>query len=193
MFKYIYLIFAVFAFFYKLSMTKRIHRMDKIKGKIYQQWVTKLIYLFYILSFICPPVEFLLIKREINYYISGTFFILYILGWILSKWTIMTMGNYWTVEIEIREDHPLVKKGPYKYMRHPHYLFTFIELFGLPLIANAYYSLILIAIIFIPIYILRITFEEKVMVEKFGDEYLKYKKEVWGFFPIPIFKSGVKE
>ena len=31
------------------------------------------------------------------------------------------------------------------------------------------------------------------MVEKFGDEYLKYKKEVWGFFPIPIFKSGVKE
>ncbi len=193
MFKYIYLIFAVFAFFYKLSMTKRIHRMDKIKGKIHQQWVTKLIYLFYILSFICPPVEFLLIKRDINYYISGTFFILYILGWILSKWTIMTMGNYWTVEIEIREDHPLVKKGPYKYMRHPHYLFTFIELFGLPLIANAYYSLILIAIIFIPIYILRITFEEKVMVEKFGDEYLKYKKEVWGFFPIPIFKSGVKE
>ena len=112
---------------------------------------------------------------------------------MLSIWAIKTLDKYWTIEIEIRDVHPLIKNGPYKYMRHPHYLFLFCEVLGLPLIANAYYSFVFIAIIFIPLIILRFIFEEKALTEKFGAEYLKYKKEVWAFFPIPLFKTGVKD
>ena len=192
MFKYIYIIFAVSVFFNKLHITKKIHKMDTIKGKILHPWVTKLIYAFYILPFLAPPIEFLLVKREINYIISVIFFIVYIMGWTLSLWAIKTIGNYWTIDIEIRDAHPLIKKGPYRYMRHPHYLYTFIELFGLPLVANAYYSLAIIMVIYIPVMSLRIYYEEKEMIKKFGEEYLKYKKEVWGILPYPVFKKGIK-
>ncbi|MFW6134211.1 MAG: methyltransferase family protein [Elusimicrobiota bacterium] len=192
MFKYIYIVFAVWAFFNKVFVTKWIHRIDKIKGKVYGRKITKLIYLFYPVPFIFSPVEFFLVERNINYYLSAFAFLAYISAWILSIKSIKTMGKYWTVDVEMRENHPLIKKGPYKYMRHPHYLFTFIELLGLPLIANAYYTFIVTAIIFIPLYTARITIEEKQMINKFGDKYRRYKKQVWGLFPIPIFKPGVK-
>lgn len=192
MFRTVYFIFVVFAVFGKGYITNRIHRINKVKGSITHQWVTKLMYLFYFVPFFMPPVEFLLIKRNINYFISATAFAVYMAGWALSIWAIKTMDRYWTVEIEIRDDHPLVKLGPYRYMRHPHYLFILCELFCLPLIANAYYSLAIVSLIYIPIMAFRITLEEKEMIGKFGDRYREYIKEVWGLFPVPILKKGVR-
>ncbi len=192
MFKYIYLIVLFLAILNRLIVITKTLKMKKIKGKVYAQWITKLVFIFYVLVFFAPPIEFFIVKRQINYYISVTAFLIYIIGMILWLWAMKTLGKFWSTEIEIRDNHPLIKKGPYKYMRHPHYLFIFCELFGLPLIPNAYYSLIVIAIIFIPLIVLRTVYEEKAMIEKFSNEYLKYKKEVWAFFPIPIFKLGVK-
>jgi protein-S-isoprenylcysteine O-methyltransferase Ste14 len=194
MFKYIYLTFVGFAFFLKAFITTaKIHKIDKITGVIYAQWITKLMYIFYFVPFIISPIEFLIVKRQINYYITALAFIFYIAGWLLSYWAIKTMGKFWTIEIEIREEHPIIKKGPYKYMRHPHYLFVISELFCLSLVGNAYYTFVVTAIIFIPLIFLRIIREEKEMIKKLGADYLQYKKEVWGLFPYPIFKSGVKE
>lgn len=193
MFKYIYLSFFIVALIHKYKGAMKMRKMDKIKGDISYQWLTKLIFIFFTIPYFCPPVEFLLVERDINYHLSGIAFIVYILSWVLSYWARGNLGKYWTVEIEIRKNHPLIKTGPYKYVRHPHYLFLFIEIYCLPLIANAYYSLIPISVILVPAIILRIIYEEKAMIKKFGEEYLQYKKEVWGLFPIPVFKGGVKD
>ncbi|MHB9155828.1 MAG: methyltransferase family protein [Endomicrobiales bacterium] len=193
MFKYCYLLFVLAAIFNKAFITAKIHGIDKVKGTITHQWVTKWMYRFYFVPFFLPPVEFLLMKRTLNYYVSLSAFLAYAAGWLLSLWAIRTMGRYWTVEIEIRDEHPLIKKGPYRYLRHPHYLFILAELFCLPLVANAYYSLLLTAVLFIPVMSLRIAFEEKEMVRKFGARYEQYRKEVWGLFPVPILKKGVRE
>jgi len=191
MFKYFYLFIAIAIFYNKFRLTKKIHKQETVKGIVKHQWVTKLIYYFYLVPFIFSPIEFFLVDRKINYLLSLTALLIYTAGLQLSAWARKTIGKYWTVEIEIRENHPLIKQGPYKYMRHPHYLYTFIELFALPLIANAYYTLLVTALIFIPVLTFRIIFEEKEMINKLGDEYLKYKKEVWGLFPFPVFKKGV--
>ncbi|MFH1369046.1 MAG: isoprenylcysteine carboxylmethyltransferase family protein [Elusimicrobiota bacterium] len=166
--------------------------MQKIKGDVSAGWITKVIFLFYILVFLTPSAEIFIIKREINYYISAAALIVYFTGMFFWLWAIKTLNQYWSIEIEIRDEHPLIKSGPYRYFRHPHYLFIFCELFGLPLIANAYYSLILMAMIFIPLIVLRIIYEEKALINKFGDKYREYQKEVWGLFPISLFKKGVR-
>jgi protein-S-isoprenylcysteine O-methyltransferase Ste14 len=193
MFSIFFIVWALAVFCNKFYFTfMKVHKRQKIKGTIRHQWITKLIYSFYFMPFILPPLEYFLVKRQINYFISFAAAAVYVMGWMLSLWAMRTMDRYWTIEIEIRDQHPLIKKGPYRFMRHPHYLFTYLEFFCLPLVANAWWSLALIALIYIPILSLRIHFEEKEMIQKFGKEYLEYRKQVWGLFPLPLFKKGVK-
>jgi len=42
-------------------------------------------------------------------------------GCLLRKWCFTTMGNMFTFEIKVQEEHRLVTWGPYAYVRHPSY------------------------------------------------------------------------
>ncbi len=49
-------------------------------------------------------------------------------------WVIATLGPYWTTRVITLEGAPLVKRGPYRFMRHPNYLVVALEVFCLPLV-----------------------------------------------------------
>lgn len=36
-------------------------------------------------------------------------------------WAMRTLGEYFTFQVMIREDHKLISHGPYKYLMHPSY------------------------------------------------------------------------
>lgn len=77
----------------------------------------------------------------------------------------------------------LVTEGIFRYIRHPHYTSLLIVGFGL---AFFFYSLaaLLIAIIAIPIMILSIIDEEKLLVKQYGKDYENYMKKVrWRIIP----------
>jgi len=48
-------------------------------------------------------------------------------------WVIATLGPYWTTRIITLGDAPLVRKGPYRFVRHPNYLVVAGEIAALPL------------------------------------------------------------
>jgi methyltransferase len=48
-------------------------------------------------------------------------------------WVIATLGPYWTTRIITLENAPLVRKGPYRFVRHPNYLVVAGEIAMLPL------------------------------------------------------------
>lgn len=48
-------------------------------------------------------------------------------------WVIATLGPYWTTRIITLESAPLVRKGPYRFVRHPNYLVVAGEIAALPL------------------------------------------------------------
>ncbi|MEJ0027468.1 MAG: isoprenylcysteine carboxylmethyltransferase family protein [Rhizomicrobium sp.] len=48
-------------------------------------------------------------------------------------WVIATLGPYWTTRIITIEQAPLVRKGPYRFVRHPNYLVVAGEIAALPL------------------------------------------------------------
>ena len=48
-------------------------------------------------------------------------------------WVIATLGPYWTTRIITLEGAPLVRKGPYRFVRHPNYLVVAGEIAALPL------------------------------------------------------------
>jgi methyltransferase len=59
---------------------------------------------------------------------------LYLLLQVARYWIIGTLGRYWTHRIITLESAPVVRRGPYRYLRHPNYVVTIAETFLLPLV-----------------------------------------------------------
>ena len=72
----------------------------------------------------------------------------------------------------------LVTHGLYSRIRNPIYIFGGLAVAGLCLALNKPRFLWILAVL-APLQILRIRREEKVLTKKFGEEYLRYRKQTW--------------
>ena len=83
-----------------------------------------------------------------------------------------------------REHKPdkVVTSGAFKHIRHPLYLASILAYFGLAISTLSLLSLALFAGIFI-FYNYLATYEEKLLEEKFGEEYIKYKQKTGKWVP----------
>jgi len=152
-------------------------------GKIYYKWLFPVILMFFILVLITTFIEYFTIRREINYIIVGFGLGLLVVRFLLKYWSIKSLGKYWCPQLEIRENHKLIKEGPYRYLRHPGYLSTIVDIIIFPLLANAYFTLMFSFFIYIILLYVRIFTEEKVLLEIFGEEYIEYKRNTWALLP----------
>jgi isoprenylcysteine carboxyl methyltransferase (ICMT) family protein YpbQ len=106
-----------------------------------------------------------------------------IASFAIRRSAIAALGEFWSMHVEVRERHQFVQNGPFRWMRHPVYLSLILELLSLVLICGAFYTLILIPLLFVPVLILRIRMEEVALVEKFGDAYRAYQRTKPALFP----------
>ena len=85
------------------------------------------------------------------------------------------LGRAFTVRAKART---LVRTGLYAKLRNPIYVFSAVALSGLALYFDkAPYLLGLLVLI--PLQILRARTEARVLEEKFGEEYVRYKRSTW--------------
>lgn len=182
----IFIIFALCLIFLRLGTVKANKKAQKIEGHVYAAWTHKALFFLYFVMFFATVFEFLFIRKSWNLYVAIPGLIICIAGFNARKWATSTLGKYWSNNVEIRKDHPVIKEGPYKYIRHPNYLFLSMEFFGFAMFGNAWWTMILLLFTFVPVIISRIVVEERKMIEQTGDAYLKYKKEVPAFFPFKL-------
>jgi protein-S-isoprenylcysteine O-methyltransferase Ste14 len=98
-----------------------------------------------------------------------------VFSWI-QVWAFKSLGENYSQDILIKKNHKLVTNGPYKYIRHPQYLCQLlVDLGG----AAATLSYIVggLAIIEIPIYIMRASIEDKLLSKHFTEEFSAFKKK----------------
>ena len=112
--------------------------------------------------------------------ISGT--VLTLIGLLFAVWGRRHLGKYWSGIITLKEGHMLIRTGPYRLVRHPLYTGFLGGALGSAVTAHTYeaafgFWLILIA------YIVKIHREERLLTQKFGDEYLSFKREVKTLIP----------
>ncbi|MGC2128574.1 MAG: isoprenylcysteine carboxylmethyltransferase family protein [Candidatus Aquilonibacter sp.] len=69
-----------------------------------------------------------------NWYLLGAF----ALAQVARVWIIATLGNFWTTRIITLPGAPLVRSGPYRFLRHPNYTIVCIEIAVLPLAFGAW-------------------------------------------------------
>ncbi len=58
---------------------------------------------------------------------------LYLLLQLGRLWVIATLGRFWTTRIITLPATPLVRSGPYRFVRHPNYVVASLEIAVLPL------------------------------------------------------------
>jgi methyltransferase len=76
---------------------------------------------------------------------------LFILLQVVRLWIIATLGPYWTTRIISLPDAPLVRRGPYRLIRHPNYLVVIGEIALLPLVFGAWQIAVIFSILNLPV------------------------------------------
>ncbi len=117
---------------------------------------------------------------------------LLVIGWVLGllsfyirRSAIAALGKFWSLHVEIRENHEFVKTGPFRLVRHPVYFSMILELLAFALVCSAWITALVIPFIFVPVLLRRVKLEEGAMIEKFGDLYRDYQRTTPAIFPRP--------
>ena len=93
------------------------------------------------------------------------------------------LGRNWSPVLEIRRRQELVISGPYRWIRHPMYAALFLVHMGMAFVtANWLVASAFVGSIFI-LYFLRVSVEERMMVEYFGEAYRIYMQRTDRLFP----------
>lgn len=148
---------------------------------IWPIWIGSFIFLFLNNFYIIFGILIFSTHFDVMLQIIG-FFIFYI-GDIMYNLIIIFNSKYIIPSTsELSKNHRLIQKGPYKIVRHPLYVSYLLILVGLSLILLIYWLLIPAIFIIIGVYPTAKT-EEEFLIQKYGEEYIKYKRNVGMFFP----------
>lgn len=98
------------------------------------------------------------------------------------------LKHNWANQVTIYDNHTLVTKNVYKFLRHPLYASLIWMLMGGGLIYSSYFAILSVLVIFIPMMYYRAKQEEKLLLTEFV-EYLNYIQKTGMFFP-KFFRYG---
>lgn len=93
-----------------------------------------------------------------------------------------TLWRNYSGFVVIKKDHELITHGIYRFTRNPIYLSAIIVFTGLPIYAASLYGMLTMCVQ-IPLFLLRINLEEKLLAEYFGAEYDAYRRRTKRLIP----------
>ncbi len=83
-------------------------------------------------------------------------------------WVIATLGRLWTTRVLSLADIPLVRTGPYRWVRHPNYLLVVAEIAVLPLAFGAVAVAVAFSLIDLALIARRIGIEDRALAPRRG-------------------------
>jgi methyltransferase len=81
-------------------------------------------------------------------------------------WVIGTLGRFWTHRIITLDTETVVRRGPYKYLRHPNYAVTIAETFLLPMVFGAWALGIIMGAVWAAVLIYKIELEDQALASR---------------------------
>jgi len=122
----------------ELILSKRNEKWLLQNGAIeYGQKHYPLIVALHVLFIISLIIEYSM-KRTVSY--SSFLLVLFFLLLIFKSWIILSLGKFWNTKIYRIHNYPLIKKGLYRYFKHPNYMIVIIEIAVIPLIFHLYFT-----------------------------------------------------
>jgi protein-S-isoprenylcysteine O-methyltransferase Ste14 len=100
----------------------------------------------------------------------------------LRIWPVFVLGERFSGLVAIQPGHTLVTSGVYGVIRHPSYLGLLVNSLGWSLAFRSGVGIIL-TILLVPALLARISAEENLLRDQFGDEYNAYCSHTWRLIP----------
>lgn len=101
---------------------------------------------------------------------------IFVAGMALRIWSHVALGNQWSADLSLRADHQIVQSGPYGLLCHPIYYSYLLIAPGI-LFSTGNWLVGSLAIAYTLVSTLRIGEEEKMLLERFGGAYSRYREE----------------
>ena len=104
-------------------------------------------------------------------------------GLLFRGWAIRVLAQFFTVDVAIRNDHRIVRDGPYRWLRHPSYTGALATFYGFALAFGNWASLLVIVVPVTLVFLRRIRVEEQALSEAFPRDYPQYMRETRRLLP----------
>jgi len=109
-------------------------------------------------------------------------FIMFTVGLFVYLKARHNLGRFFSEKLRIANNHKIVNKGIYRVIRHPIYLGGILLLPGATLVLNSIIGFF-VMLPYIVVILLRISFEEKILIETFDQQYIEYTKKTSRLLP----------
>ncbi|MHB8337898.1 MAG: methyltransferase family protein [Ignavibacteriaceae bacterium] len=174
---YLYGIFEYYISFRQRQKIKIVIKGDK--GSLWVLYIS--ITIGYLLSFSIATTKIGRIYHWDILFFSGILII--IVGFIIRIISIRTLKQYFTYSVTKAENHELIEKGFYKFIRHPGYLGQLLIFTGISISLSNWLSVILMFLSTFIGYMNRIRVEENFMLEQMGVKYSDYQMRTKRLIP----------
>ncbi len=111
-----------------------------------------------------------------------------ILTWMgigLAIWARYHLAEYWSARITIKEDHQLIRTGPYARLRHPIYSGIILAAIGSAVVIDQWRCVLGVCLVLTG-YCIKARKEETMLTQQFGEAFREHQKHA-GFL-IPRFR-----
>ncbi|HTZ78626.1 MAG TPA: isoprenylcysteine carboxylmethyltransferase family protein [Stellaceae bacterium] len=92
--------------------------------------------------------------------------VLYGLVEVARLWTMASLGQFWTTRVIALPGVPKVRRGPYRFVRHPNYMIVIVEIALLPLVFGEWQAAVLFSILNALLLTWRITVENRALAAR---------------------------
>jgi protein-S-isoprenylcysteine O-methyltransferase Ste14 len=96
------------------------------------------------------------------------------LGTLARAWSILTLGTFFRRDVMVETGQAVIRKGPYRWLRHPSYTGTLVNTFGLALAFGSWVGAALAVTIATLGHLPRIRVEEAELRDGLGEAYAGY-------------------
>lgn len=95
------------------------------------------------------------------------------------------LGRNWSAVVTIKQDHEIIRRGPYALVRHPIYSGFLLAMLGTAVAMGEVRGLLAVGLAFLGLW-LKLRTEESFLVEQFGVQYVQYRQETKVLIPFVL-------
>jgi protein-S-isoprenylcysteine O-methyltransferase Ste14 len=105
-----------------------------------------------------------------------------ILGLLFAVWARLTLGGNWSGTVTIKTNHQLIRRGPYRFVRHPIYTGMLAALLATAIAQGLLSGLVGFAFVSLALY-RKARREEKFLAQEFGEGFTEHRRHTGMFLP----------
>lgn len=160
---YLFFFLLVLQRLFELFLARQNEKWMKERGAVeFGQWHYLLIVAVHVLFFAFYFLEVVLGDKGLSP--AWPFLLLlFFFAQLMRIWIISSLGKHWNTKIIVLPGSPLVKKGPYRFFKHPNYAVVAVEFIVIPLLFQAYVTAVLFSLLNLAVLAVRIPAEEEAL------------------------------